>query len=173
MIELFVLAYLVGTLSATGFAKLHQRRGTALGLIRESVVPGRVVNALVWCISITELVLAGGLAAGVLRAPLLWATGSLFVVFAAYHVAVARRTRQLMCSCIGPKQKISPASTPAVAGTCFGNILPAGAACWFACHSGTATAVEVVVLTGVWLLPCVVWALARGRRHNRVLVQAV
>jgi hypothetical protein len=166
MIRVLLLTYLVGTLSATGLAKLHHRHGTALGLIRERVLRPSVARASVWWIGGAELLLAAGLAFNVERKGFLLATSALFVMFAIYHAMVAVKTRSLMCSCSGPKAAISPASVPAITGTCVGNLLPAAAALWIMTSGAVTGAVDRYVVVAAWCVPALIWLVARLRRQT-------
>jgi hypothetical protein len=107
-----------------------------------------LARAGVWWVGGGELLLSAGLAYDVGRNPLLVAVAYLFTVFVAYHVAVALRTRSLMCSCSGAKAAVSPASFTAIAGTCVGNMVPAAVALWLALSSAT-TGEIVVILSEV------------------------
>jgi hypothetical protein len=134
--------------------------------MRERVLWPSVARVSVWWIGGTELLLSAGLAFNVERKSLLLATSALFVVFAIYHAMVAAKTRSLMCSCSGPKAAISPASVPAITGTCVGNLLPAAAALWITTTGATTGVVGQHVVVAVWCVPALIWLVARLRRPS-------
>lgn len=163
-----LIAYLSGTLSATGLSKLRHRRSAAIGMLREDVLPDRLVPLALLSIGTSEVIVAAALAFNVQRVVALWVTVALFLVFSAYHVAVALRTRSVVCSCVGTSSWGGPASLPAVAGTCFGCWLSAGCAMAVLSASGETGGTGEVVIIVAWLVPPAAWAFSGIRRLRTV-----
>jgi hypothetical protein len=110
-----IVAYLIVTLGSTSLAKLKNWRTTSAGILRERIIPGKVVPAVIITLAVAELSLATLLMLGIQPVATGIATAGLFLFFGAYRVAVAARTSFLMCSCAGTV-RTDPASPAAVAG---------------------------------------------------------
>lgn len=122
--------YLIFTLAATSLAKLRRWRSSSLSVMREQIIPVPAAIAVTIAVALLELVLSTLM---MLEAyPLLTGlvTCSLFLVFGCYRLAVAARTRSLMCACAGSPQ-YSPATLQAVMATIAGSLFMIGVACYW------------------------------------------
>lgn len=113
--------YITVTLTATSLAKLRTWRASSRSVIREQVIPRYLAAATVLGISAVELVLATTLMLWPARALPSWTAGCLFFCFGSYRLAVAIKTKTLMCSCAGSADW-SPASPQAIAATLLASI---------------------------------------------------
>lgn len=145
--------YLILTLSATSLAKLRRWRTTSIALIRESVVPAVLAPGVIIGVALLELTLSTLLLLEVEPVVTGWAASSLLAVFGLYRLAVAAKTKFLMCACAG-KHEISPVSPQAIAAIVITTALQACLAYgWMRTASrGSTGAFEAAELVA-WLAP--------------------
>lgn len=148
--------YLIFTLTATSLAKLRRWRSSSLSMMREQVIPVRAAVAVTVAAALTELTLSTLLTieADTLLTGL--ATGLLLLVFGFYRLAVAARTKSLMCACAGSPQ-YSPATVRAVTATIVSFLFMIGVTfCWtFTGNHGTTTALRSAGIVA-WLAPFII-----------------
>lgn len=160
--------YIILTLMATSLAKMINWRASAIAVIREDVVPARIASVTVIFVTILELSLATFLFLGIARVLVSGAAVILFVSFGAYRLAVAVRTRSLMCACAG-YARYNPATPPALASIIFTSISQATiASILFLPAAGHDAKNATVVRFIAWSLPfavLIIGACARRTFH--------
>lgn len=153
--------YLILTLSATSLAKLRRWRATSVALIRESVVPAVLAPSFIIGVALVELTLSTLLLLEVEPVVTGWAAISLLAVFGLYRLAVATRTKFLMCACAG-KHEISPVSPQVIAAIVITTALQACLAYgWMRTASRGGTGAFEAAELVAWLAPFA--ALLAGR----------
>lgn len=147
-----VTAYLIATLCASSLAKLKNFRVSYVGILRERVLPARVAAFVVAVVIICEFSLAVLLAINFMPGAVHDATAGLFIAFGCYRVAVALKTKALMCSCAGTLR--SEAASPAALSGVFLACLALGAVSYLSAFAGRLEGTWVgVFVAGVWLSP--------------------
>jgi hypothetical protein len=119
--------YIILSLTATSLAKLVNWRTSAIAVLREGLVPARFASFAVISVSAVEMSLAAFLCFGMAGVLISYAAILLFVLFGAYRLAVAVRTKSLMCTCAG-YARYNPATPRALAGVIFASTLQAAIA---------------------------------------------
>ncbi len=122
-----ICVYLIVTLAATGLAKLRRWRSASVALVRDSVLPRKLVPSIVVGISLAELGLSSALAIGIEVRLAALATATMFVVFGVYRVIAANNSKQLTCGCAGAVRS-DPVTPRALAATLLASALQALAA---------------------------------------------
>lgn len=155
-------AYVVFTLSSTGWVKLATLRGTAHGLGRLwPRLPHRTVVFAALCLGVGEVALAGAAALVPTGRLIAWASAGLFTAFAVYNAAAARRSPRSNepCLCAG-------AGSAAPEGSAYArstaNLVMAMAALIWGVGAATIPGWFKLVLLGIWALPLTVWAIRRS-----------
>jgi hypothetical protein len=110
-----ITLYLVTTLSATGLAKLVNRKATSAGMMREGVFGPKFAMPIVLGLACVEISTAVLMALEVCPRIVFSGVAALFTGFAAYRIVVAIRFHTVVCSCAGTVKK-EAASPAAVAG---------------------------------------------------------
>jgi hypothetical protein len=147
--------YLIFTLTATSLAKLRRWRSSSLSMMREQVIPIRAAVGVTIAAALLELALSTLLMLE--ETPLLTglATSILFLAFGFYRLAVAARTKSLMCACAGSPQ-YGPATPRAVTATVVSFLFMIGVACcWTFTETHGTTALRSVGVVA-WFAPFVV-----------------
>jgi hypothetical protein len=145
--------YLIFTLAATSLAKLRRWRSSSLSVMREQVIPLPAAIAVTIAAALLELALSTLIMLDAYPVPTGLATCSLFLVFGCYRLAVAARTRSLMCACAGSPQ-YSPATFRAVMATIVSFLFMIGVACYwtFVGNRETMSALSDVRVVA-WIIP--------------------
>jgi hypothetical protein len=168
LIRTLVASYLIATLSATSLAKLKNWRTVSVGVLREMVIPRRAASATIVTVAAVEFLLATLLMLGVQPAVTGFVAAALFLTFGGYRVAVAVRTKSLICTCAGITQS-DPASPPAVAGVGFACHLQAGLACTLALLGGRPGGNLLALLTvAAWIAPFITLLTGNWRQSGRL-----
>lgn len=165
------VAYVVFTLSSTGWSKLVTLRGTARSLqALWPRLPYRTAVAATFALSACEVGLAGTAALMPAEDLFAWACMGLFVAFAGYNVMVARRDpgSDQPCLCAGAA---GPVETSGYARGTSNLVMAVATLVW---GLGTATLVNwsQLILLGLWALPLAVWAIRRLRTGSRAVQAA-
>lgn len=128
ILRILAISYLVATLSATGLAKLVNRRTASAGMTREGVLPASIALPAILAVSVTEFSLAVILVLGIYPEITAFGTAGLFILFAGYRIIVAIKVNALVCSCAGTV-RTDPATPAAVAGSVLACMCLAAFAC--------------------------------------------
>jgi hypothetical protein len=127
LLRALISAYLVATLTATSLAKLGQRHMVTVIAQRGRVIPVKAASTIVVATAAAELALGTSMMVGFEPDATDVATAALFVVFAAYRLALAGKTKSLMCGCAGTARS-DPAHPPIVIATTLACLFQAGLA---------------------------------------------
>jgi hypothetical protein len=159
--------YLILTLTATSLAKLRRWRSSSLSVMREQVIPLRAAVVVTIAVALLELTLSTLLVLEI--HPLLTGciTVSLFFAFGCYRLAVAARTRSLMCACAGSPQ-YSPATFHAVMATVVSFLFMISVACcWtFVGSNGKLNTFSIAGIVA-WVVPFAILFVSLFGRQRR------
>jgi hypothetical protein len=162
LLRTLVASYLIITLASTALAKARNRRVAVVGIKREMVVPSKAAGAVLVVLVIAEFALATLLMIGSEPAITGFATAALFILFAAYRLLVAAKTKSLTCSCAGTV-RTDPASLPSVVGASTACIIMAALGCAIAFLGPPAYPINFIAIAA-WVAPLA--SLAASLRHG-------
>lgn len=151
-----IASYLIVTLGSTALAKAKNYRVASIGVQREMIIPARVAAVIIISLVIFEFALATLLMIGSATVVTGFATGALFVVFAAYRLLVSLKTKSLTCSCAGTI-RTDPASVPSVAGASLACIIMAALG-FIIAFLGRAEYPDNFLAVAAWIAPIVSFA---------------
>jgi hypothetical protein len=166
LVRALAASYLTATLSATSLAKLKSWRISSVGILRERVIPQRAAPAVILTVAVAEFVLATFLMLGIEPRETGFTATGLFLAFCGYQMAVAVKTRSLICTCAGTT-RTDPASPAAVAGTGLACIIQASLACTLALSGGRPGGNLVLLTVAAWAIPLITFLAGVWRRSGR------
>ncbi|GAB3968853.1 hypothetical protein GCM10029978_039060 [Actinoallomurus acanthiterrae] len=145
-------AYLVGTFTSTGLAKLRRRKAATIGLISEAVIPEKFAHITVLCLSTLELTITTLVVMGIDAFMVGLLTAVIFFIFGIYRSLSAVKTGRISCSCAGTARR-SNASISKISGMLFASLVQAAIACIWAFDPISPNGKAEVFLTFVAIIP--------------------